>query len=144
MPPMADPAGDLVVAADLTIPAEELDWRFSSSGGPGGQHANTSNTKVMLTWSPRDSAAPTDAQRDRLVARLGPVVRVVVDDERSQLRNRDLALERLRERLSGALVVRKRRRATAPTRGSVQRRLEDKHRRSELKATRRVLPEQPS
>lgn len=140
---MADASKGLLVSRNLTIPSDELDWRFSSSGGPGGQHANTSNTKVMLSWSPRDSAVLTEAQRTRLVDRLGTVVRVVVDDERSQARNRDIALERLREKLSAALQVRKRRRPTAPTSGAVERRLEEKRRRSQLKTIRRVLPEQP-
>lgn len=140
---MADASKGLLVSRNLIIPSDELDWRFSSSGGPGGQHANTSNTKVMLSWSPRDSAVLTEAQRTRLVDRLGTVVRVVVDDERSQARNRDIALERLREKLSAALQVRKRRRPTAPTSGAVERRLEEKRRRSQLKTIRRVLPEQP-
>jgi ribosome-associated protein len=134
---MVDPSTDLVVTRSLTIPAGELRWRFSASGGPGGQHANTSNTKVMLTWNVEQSGALSDAQRLRLVNELGPVVRVVVTDERSQVRNRDLALERLRERVRGALAVRVRRRATKPTKSSVDRRLSAKRLRSERKIERR-------
>jgi ribosome-associated protein len=134
---MVDPSTDLVVTRSLTIPAGELRWRFSASGGPGGQHANTSNTKVMLTWNVEQSGALSDAQRLRLVNELGPVVRVVVTDERSQVRNRDLALERLRDRVEGALAVRARRRPTTPTRSSIDRRLAEKRLRSERKIGRR-------
>jgi ribosome-associated protein len=134
----ADVTGDLVVSRRLTIPANELQWRFSGSGGPGGQHANTSNTKVMLTWNMEESAALTDQLRARLVEELGPVVRIVAVDERSQTRNRDLALERLRDRVRAALIVRTPRRPTAPTRSSVNRRLAAKRLRSERKSGRRV------
>lgn len=135
---MVDASGDLVVTRRLTIPASELQWRFSGSGGPGGQHANTSNTKVMLTFDIETSEALTDSQRARLVDKLGPVVRIVAVDERSQTRNRDIALERLRDRLRAALVVRAPRRPTVPTKSSVDRRLADKHLRSERKIERRV------
>jgi len=135
---MVDPSGDLIVTRSLTIPADELGWRFSGSGGPGGQHANTSNTKVMLTWNLERSEALTDYQRRRLLSELGPVVRIVAVDERSQTRNRDIALERLADRVRAALVVRARRRPTAPTKSSVDRRLAAKRRRSELKSERRA------
>jgi ribosome-associated protein len=135
---MVDPTGDLVVTRSLTIPSSELAWRFSGSGGPGGQHANTSNTKVTLTWNLEGSGATTELQRSRLLEELGPVVRVVVTDERSQARNRDLALERLRDRVSDALAVRASRRPTRPTRSSVDRRLTDKRLRSERKTDRRI------
>jgi ribosome-associated protein len=139
---VVDVTGDLVVSRRLTIPANELQWRFSGSGGPGGQHANTSNTKVMLTWNLEESAALTDYQRIRLVAELGSVVRIVAVDERSQTRNRDLALERLRERVRAAMVVRAMRRPTAPTKSSINRRLADKRLRSERKTGRRMDREQ--
>jgi ribosome-associated protein len=139
---VVDVTGDLVVSRRLTIPANELQWRFSGSGGPGGQHANTSNTKVMLTWNLEESAALTDYQRIRLVAELGSVVRIVAVDERSQTRNRDLALERLRERVRAAMVVRATRRPTAPTKSSINRRLADKRLRSERKTGRRMDREQ--
>jgi ribosome-associated protein len=135
---VVDPSADLVVTRSLTIPASELRWRFSASGGPGGQHANTSNTKVMLTWNVGDSATLTDYQRNRLLEELGSVVRIMVTDERSQVRNRDLALERLRDRVGSALAVRRRRRPTAPTRSSVNRRLAEKRQRSERKTERRA------
>jgi ribosome-associated protein len=138
---VADASADLVVTRQLTIPATELSWRFSGSGGPGGQHANTSNTKVMLTWNLESSAALTDSQRARLSEELGLVVRIVAVDERSQARNRDIALERLRDKLRAALVVRAPRRPTAPTKSSVNRRLDEKRLRSERKSSRRVVPE---
>jgi ribosome-associated protein len=135
---MADLGDDLVVTRSLTIPASELQWRFTGSGGPGGQHANTSNTKVTLSWNLEESAAPSESQRARLVAKLGPVVRVVAVDERSQTRNRDLALQRLRDRVRDGLAVRPQRRPTAPTRSSVARRLADKRLQSERKSARRT------
>jgi len=135
---MADLTGDLVVSRRLTIPANELQWRFSGSGGPGGQHANTSNTKVMLTWNLEESAVLTGHQRARLVAELGSVIRIVAVDERSQTRNRDLALKRLRDRVRAAMIIRVPRRPTAPTRSSIDRRLADKRLRSERKTGRRV------
>jgi ribosome-associated protein len=135
---VVDPGDDLVVTRSLTIPAAELRWRFSASGGPGGQHANTSNTKVTLTWNVEGSEALTAFQRARLVDELGPVVRIVVTDERSQARNRDLALERLRDRVRPALSIRVPRRPTSPTRASVNRRLSDKRQRSVRKTERRV------
>lgn len=135
---MAELGEDIVVTRSLTIPANELQWRFTGSGGPGGQHANTSNTKVTLSWNLDDSVAPSESQRARLLAKLGPVVRVVAVDERSQTRNRDLALERLRERVREALVVRPKRHPTAPTRSSVARRLTDKRLQSERKSARRA------
>lgn len=135
---MVDVSGDLVVTRLLTIPSGELRWRFSGSGGPGGQHANTSNTKVMLIWNVAESEVLTDYQRRRLVYELGPVVRIVATDERSQTRNRDITLERLRERVRAALAVRARRRPTTPTKSSVDRRLAAKRLRSELKFERRA------
>jgi ribosome-associated protein len=134
---MPEVAEDLVVNRSLTIPASELRWRFSATGGPGGQHANTSNTKVVLTFEVQSSNALTGLQRQLILDRLGPVVRVAVTDERSQSRNRELALRRLRDRLREALTVRVQRRATAPTRSSVQRRLEDKRQVGRRKSERR-------
>ncbi len=133
---MADRNEDLVVTRSVTIPASELHWRFTASGGPGGQHANTANTRVELTYDVDDSVALTEAQRSRVMERVGPVVRVVVTDERSQSRNRDLALRRLRERLAEALKVPRARRATAPTRAAVERRLDSKRRTAQRKADR--------
>ena len=127
----------LVVTDTVRIPRHELDVRFSASGGPGGQHANKAATRAELTFDVTTSSAFTDTQRERVVGRLGPVVRVVADDERSQLRNRALAEERLAAKLRGALHVPRQRRATRPTRGSQRRRVEAKKHRGETKRYRR-------
>lgn len=134
---MVDDEGLLRVTRSCAIPLSELEWRFSASGGPGGQHANRSNTRAEVRFDVAGSPSLLEVHRERLVQRLGPVVRVVADDERSQLRNRDLALERLRARLAEALRVERTRRPTAPTRGSKLRRLESKKRRSDIKRLRR-------
>lgn len=128
---------DLIVTPSVRIPRSELDVTFSTSGGPGGQHANRSNTRVELRFDVVASTALGEAQRERVIAKLGPEVRVVVDDERSQLRNRALAEERLVERLRAALHVDRPRRATRPTKASQRRRLDAKTRRSQVKRTRR-------
>ena len=128
----------LVVTDAIRIPRFELVESFSASGGPGGQHANKAATRVELTFDVETSSAfRHEAQRRRVIDRLGSPVRVVVDDERSQARNRDLARERLADKLRSAAEVRRRRRATRPTRGSQRRRLAAKSRRSELKEQRR-------
>jgi ribosome-associated protein len=127
----------LVVRPGLVIPAAELDERFSPSGGPGGQHANRAHTRVELRVDLTTCSALTDHQRARLVERFGDDVRVVVDEERSQLRNRTIARERLAARLRAALVPTRTRRATRPTKGSRQRRLEGKRQRSQVKRDRR-------
>lgn len=121
----------------LTIPDVELEWKFTTSSGPGGQHANRSATRAQLSWSIAESAVLTPGQRDRLLARLGPVVRIDVADHRSQLRNRDLAETRLAERVADALTVRAKRRATKPSKGAKRRRLDSKRRRSQTKSLRR-------
>jgi ribosome-associated protein len=127
---------DLRVTRSLRIPEEELQWRFSGSGGPGGQHANTSNTRVEVRFDVARSSALGPRQRARLLERLGPVVRAVAQDERSQARNRQLALERLRSRILEALAVRPPRRPTRPTPASTEARLQSKRRRGELKRLR--------
>jgi ribosome-associated protein len=135
---VTSPSADVLrVTRSCAVPLSELEWRFVASGGPGGQHANRSNTKVELTFDVAGSAAFGPVQRERVVRALGPVVRVVVDDERSQLRNRDLALERLRSKLAGALVIPKERRPTKPSKAAKQRRLDDKKRRADIKRMRR-------
>jgi ribosome-associated protein len=133
---------DLVVTPTLRIPLDELGWRFTGSGGPGGQHANTSNTRVELVWDIGASAAPGPRQRAVLLERLGPVVRVVAADERSQLRNRDLALERLRAKVAAALRIKPPRRPTRPTRGSQERRLQAKRQHADRKRQRRAHPDE--
>jgi ribosome-associated protein len=133
----------LRVGRRLVIPPEELEWRFSASGGPGGQHANTANTRVELIFDVANSAALGPRQRTRLLERLGPVVRVVVRDQRSQTRNRQIALERLAQRLEEALRAQRPRRPTQPTEASRQRRLRDKQLRSARKQERRAPMAEP-
>jgi ribosome-associated protein len=131
----------LRVTGTCAIPVEELEWRFSGPGGPGGQHANTSNTRVEVRFDIAASPSLGAQQRTRLLERLGPVVRVVAADTRSQARNRELALSRLRERLAAALRTPRPRRATAPSAASRRRRVEAKRRRGDLKRQRRTRPE---
>jgi ribosome-associated protein len=121
----------------IVIPVTEVEWRFSASSGPGGQHANTSNTRVEARLDLASSPSLSEHQRARLVGRLGPEVRVVCQTERSQTRNRSIALQRLEERLAAALVLQRARRPTRATRGSQVRRLESKSRRSDVKRARR-------
>jgi ribosome-associated protein len=124
------------VTRSISIPIDEIDVRVSRSGGPGGQHANTSETRVEVVFDVEASETLTEAQKRRVVDRLGPVVRAVAKDERSQTRNRDLAFERLAERLAEALRVERRRIATRPTVASRERRLADKRRRANVKRGR--------
>ena len=126
----------LRVTRTCVIPLDELEWRFSASGGPGGQHANTANTRAEVRFDVQASPSLGPRQRARLLERLGPVVRVVASDERSQARNRQLALDRLRSRLADALRVAKARRATAPSKAARERRLRAKHRRADVKRQR--------
>ena len=130
----------LRVTGTCAIPLDELEWRFSGPGGPGGQHANTSNTRVEVRFDVEGSPSLTPSQRARLLDRIGPVVRVVAADTRSQARNRELALSRLRERLADALRTPRARRATAPTRAARRRRIEAKRRRGDLKRQRGMTP----
>jgi ribosome-associated protein len=127
----------LVVNRSLAIPMRELTFRFSRAGGPGGQHVNTSETRVEVCFDVAASPSLGPRQRARLLAKLGPEVRVVAADQRSQTRNRDLAVERLGRRLADALHIERPRRASRPTRASVERRLDDKRRRSTRKSARR-------
>ncbi|MEL6982187.1 MAG: alternative ribosome rescue aminoacyl-tRNA hydrolase ArfB [Actinomycetota bacterium] len=127
----------IIVDDRLIIPDAELSWRFSPSGGPGGQHANRSNTRAELTWDVAGSTAVDESRQRLLLDRLGTSCTVVADDERSQSRNRDAAERRLAQRVREALVVERPRRATRPTAGSRRRRLEDKRRRSQDKRLRR-------
>jgi ribosome-associated protein len=127
----------LQVTDDCAVDLDELQWRFTPSGGPGGQHANRSATRAEVTFDIANSPSLTEPQRNRLLTKLGPVLRIAADDERSQLRNRTLALERLRSRLVGALHEPRQRRATRPSRGAVERRLQAKRQRSALKRHRR-------
>ncbi len=133
---------DLQVDERLTIPAAELSWRFTTSGGPGGQHANRSNTRAELSYDIRASEVLDDDTRARLLRGLGErapggVVTVAAGESRSQWRNRQLARRRLRELLADALRVRKRRRPTRPSGSARRRRLEEKRRRGDVKRLRR-------
>jgi len=135
---MVEDRHGLRVTRSLSVPADELEWRFTGSGGPGGQHAHTSNTRVEVRFDVARSAALGPRQRARLLDRLGPVVRVVASDRRSQAQNRSLAVERLRQRLAAALRVERPRRPTEPTAADRRRRVEAKRRRGALKQQRRA------
>jgi ribosome-associated protein len=125
------------VTRTVALPLSEIELRFSRSSGPGGQHAQKTETRVEAVFDVEASAALTDVQKRRVVARLGPVVRAVAQDERSQARNRELAVERLVEQLREALRVPRKRVPTAPTTASRERRLEEKRRRAAVKRLRR-------
>lgn len=119
-----------------SVPEREISLRFSPSGGPGGQHANRAHTRVEARFDVEGSAEIPDELRQRVIDKLGPVVRVVVDDERSQHRNREIAIDRLRERVATAGRVERPRRPTKATRSSKRRRLETKRRRGDVKRGR--------
>ncbi|MGP0050153.1 MAG: alternative ribosome rescue aminoacyl-tRNA hydrolase ArfB [Solirubrobacteraceae bacterium] len=131
---MEDP---IPVRGRTAIPLHEITLRASRSSGPGGQHANTSATRIEASFDVAASTALNDEQKRRIMARLGPRVVAVAQDERSQARNRELALERLARRLGSALAVPRPRRQTRPTSASVSRRLAGKRRRAERKRDRR-------
>jgi ribosome-associated protein len=124
------------ISADVKLPLREITVRTSRSSGPGGQHANVTASRVEAVFDVEASGALTDEQKRRVIARLGPRVTAVAQDARSQTRNRELALERLRERLSEAIVPPRRRRATRPTAASVRERLESKRQQSVRKRDR--------
>ena len=119
------------------VPASEVTWRFGPTGGPGGQHANRAHTRVEAELDLRSARGIADDIRERLVARLGPRLRVVVDRHRSQARNRERALDEMELRIREALVVQRSRRPTRPRRGAVERRLEAKRQKGARKAERR-------
>ena len=130
------PGESIRVTRSVVLPLGDVVFRTSRSSGPGGQHAQKSETRVEAVLDVERSDALTDAQRRRVVARAGPVLRAVAQDERSQARNRELALERLVAQLREALRVPRKRRPTKPTQAAVERRLEDKRRRSRTKRLR--------
>src|SRR5947208_11355585 len=131
---MEDP---MPVARGVAIPLREVELRASRSSGPGGQHANVTASRIEAVFDVASSESLSEEQKRRVMARCGPRVTAIAQDARSQARNRELALERLRERLSSALHVQRSRRATRPTKAGRERRLEQKRRVSERKATRR-------
>jgi ribosome-associated protein len=121
----------------VAVPLSEIELRASRSSGPGGQHANVTASRVEAVFDVHASQALTEAQKARIAARLGPRVTAAAQDTRSQLRNRELALERLAHRLGAALEVRRPRRATRPSAAAKRRRVEAKRRRGEAKRSRR-------
>jgi ribosome-associated protein len=130
-----------MAAMDVESIRSEIAFRFSRSSGPGGQHAQKSSTRAEALFDVAESAGLSEAERARVLAKLGPVVRAVAQDERSQLRNRELATERILEQLREATKVRRRRRATTPTAAAREQRLDEKRRRGETKRLRRTLDE---
>ena len=128
--------GWLRVNSACRIPVSELEWLVSRSGRPGGQHANTSDTRVEVRFRVEESTALRPRQQARLLDQLGPVITAVAADSRSQARNREVALDRLRSKMADALRVDKPRRPTRPTQSAAEERIETKRRRSEVKRGR--------
>jgi ribosome-associated protein len=126
------------VTRSVTIPRSEIELRFSRSSGPGGQHAQKTESRVEALFDVEASSALTERQKSRVLGRAGPVLRAIAQDERSQWRNRELAVERLVEQLRQALRIERPRRPTKPTQASKERRLEQKRRRGEIKRLRRA------
>lgn len=126
------------VTRSVVLPLSAIELRVSRPSGPGGQHAQKTSTRVEAVLDVEASEALSEAQKRRVVARAGPTLRAVAQDERSQLRNRELAIERLVEKLRAALAVPRRRVPTTPGRQVRERRLEDKRRRAKTKALRRA------
>lgn len=126
------------VTRSVVVPLAEIELRVSRSSGPGGQHANTSETRVEAIFDVEASSALTDAQKRRVIARAGPTLRAIAQDERSQARNRELAIDRLVARLTEALKIERRRVPTRPSRASTEQRLDTKRRRGATKRLRRV------
>ena len=125
------------VTRSVVLPLAEIELRFSRSSGPGGQHANTAETRVEALFDVASSSALTEVQKRRVLAKAGPVLRAVAQDERSQWRNRELAVERVAEQLRLALRVERKRVPTKPSRAAKERRLESKKRRGATKKLRR-------
>jgi ribosome-associated protein len=135
---MAAMSGESIqVTRSVSIPRFEIELRFSRSSGPGGQHAQKSDTRVEATFDVEASAALSDAQKRRVIAKAGPVLRAIAQEERSQWRNRELATERLVAALGEALRVPRKRKPTKPSKAAKERRLEAKKRRGQVKRLRR-------
>ena len=126
------------VTRSVVLPLAEIELRVSRSSGPGGQHANKTESRVEAVFDVEASSALTDVQKRRVTAKAGPIVRAVAQDERSQLRNRELAIDRLVARLAEALRVERKRVPTKPSRAAKEQRLESKKRRGAVKRLRRV------
>ena len=131
------------VTRSVIIPRSEIDLRFSRSSGPGGQHAQKTETRVEALFDVEASSALSPIQKRRVVARTGPVLRAVAQDERSQMRNRELAVERLVVALREALTVERRRRPTTPSRAARERRLESKRQRAQTEQYKEVRKQHP-
>ena len=131
------PGESIRVTRSVSIPLAEIELRFSRSSGPGGQHAQKSETRVEALFDVEASTALTAAQKARVTRKAGPVLRAVAQDERSQARNRELAVERIADQLRDALRIQRRRVPTKPSAQSKERRLEAKRRRAEVKRLRR-------
>jgi ribosome-associated protein len=127
------------VTRSVLLPLDEIELRFSRSSGPGGQHAQKSETRVEATFAVEASNALTETQKRRVTAKAGPILRAIAQDERSQWRNRELAVERITEQLRAALKVERKRVPTKPSAAARQRRLEEKRRRAKTKRLRRAL-----
>jgi ribosome-associated protein len=125
------------VTRSVTLPPGEIELRTSRSSGPGGQHAQKSETRVEAVFDVESSSALSDRQKKRVVGRVGPVLRAIAQDERSQARNKELAVERLVEQLRRALRVERKRVPTKPSAAARQRRLDEKKRRGDVKRLRR-------
>lgn len=129
------------VTRSVVLPVREIELRTSRSSGPGGQHAQKSETRVEAVFDVASSSTLSEAQKRRVLAKAGPVLRAVAQDERSQLRNRELATERLVAALREALDVPRKRKPTAPSNAAQERRLEQKKRRSQVKRLRKAPPD---
>jgi ribosome-associated protein len=138
-PERETPAESIRVTRSVVLPLSEIELQVSRSSGPGGQHAQKSETRVVAVFDVEGSDALTETQKRRVIARAGPVVRAVAQDERSQSRNRELAVDRLVDALRDALRVERKRVPTKPTAAARKRRLEQKKRRSQTKRLRREL-----
>jgi ribosome-associated protein len=133
--------GSLRIRDGLSVPLSEIEIRASRSSGPGGQHANVTASRIEASFDVRASSVLSEAQKERISSKLGPRVTAVAQDARSQARNRELALERLAQRLRAALHVPRPRTKTRPTAAARRRRLDDKRRRGETKRSRRRPPD---
>jgi ribosome-associated protein len=131
------PAESIRVTRSVTLPLSEVELRFSRSSGPGGQHAQRTESRVEAVLDLETTTALTPAQRKRAIAKAGPVIRAIAQDERSQWRNRELAVERLVDALRAGLKVERKRTPTTPTAASRERRLEQKRRQGEKKRLRK-------
>ena len=133
------PAESIRVTRSVLLPLAEVELQYSRSSGPGGQHAQKSETRAVAVFDVAASSALTERQKQRVIARVGPVLRAVAQDERSRTRNTELARERLVAQLRDALHVERRRVATKPSAAARERRLQEKKRRGETKRLRREL-----